>query len=121
MALFTIAYFGQLELLTMECRENVFCKFLKFLLLMASPFLGVVLLAWSHAIYMQEKTNFYANNHSAHFEESIIVESLDIVGGMLFALPLLFVGNMVVKRILEHIRAHRRLTCRAQGACRFLQ
>ena len=70
---------------------------------MGFALLGCILFACSHAIYVREKTSFYANHPLSVFEESTIVKFLDIAGGTLFLMPwVMLLGNMIVKIIVRH-------------------
>ena len=79
----------------MECKKKPIFKLLQFPISMGFALLGCVLLAFSQAIYVRDKTSFCA-------EESIMVKFLDVIGCALFVMPLaLFLGNLAVRRILK--------------------
>ena len=71
----------------MECKKKPIFKLLQFPISMGFALLGCILFACSHAIYVREKTSFYANHPLSVFEESTIIKFLDIAGGTLFLMP----------------------------------
>ena len=96
----------------MDCDKKKFglLHLMPLALLCLSVF-GFYLLSCSHSIYVQEEIAYSSCPTENHFEESVFVKSIDIIGLLFIFLPLAGWLGILFAKIWKSIRGKNRFLC----------